>query len=242
MIVLMKCLDEERGIHRCLSDFHDEPWVKRIIAIDGGSTDYTRYELKQFKKVEIYVHPWLDEYHDQEIIQSDIALSYIPHGQICFILDFDEKCSDQLKGFLGKIDEKGMPQDVDMCNISRKTVEVLRYEDSPHAILGEDGWPLESHQIGQYPDFQCRIIRRRPEMHWINSPHHQLIGFRNSANLYADLIHYEKDDFRDRDRIERKWARNQARRKELGLISDVFEARVKPTVHKWSDPKLWRKK
>ena len=240
MIVLMKGLDEERSVHRCMSDFHDEPWVEKIIVIDGGSTDYTRVELKQFEKIRCFIHPWLDEYHDQEIVQSNIALSYIPHGQICFILDFDERCSDQLKTLLGNIDEKGMPNNADICHISRKTIDGIRYEDSPFAVIGEDGWPIESHQIGQYPDFQCRIIRRIPEMRWMNSPHHQLAGHRSSVNVYADLIHYEKDDFRDRDRIERKWARNQARRKELGLTSDVFEARVKPKVHKYSDPELWR--
>ncbi|GAH14883.1 unnamed protein product, partial [marine sediment metagenome] len=137
-------------------------------------------------------------------------------------------------------DKEGMPEDVDMCNVSRKTVEPLRYENSPYAIIGDDKFAVESHQIGQYPDFQCRIIRRRPEMHWINSPHHHLIGWDKYLNIHADLIHYEKDDLRDRERIERGWARCQARRKELGLTADSFEVRVPYDVHKYTNPDDWR--
>ena len=231
----MKCLDEERNVNRVIGDIHDESWVERIIIIDGWSTDYTIQELKQWPKCEVHFHKWENWYHDQEIVQSNIALSYIPYGQICFILDFDERCSPRLKETLARIDMEGMPEDADMCNVSRKTIEVLRYEDSPYAILGEDGWPIESYQIGQYPDFQCRIIYRKPKMYWINSPHHQLIGWNKSVNLNADLIHYEKDDLRDRKRIERKWAEVQARRKELGLTADVFEGRVQPEFHKYTN-------
>lgn len=240
MIIGMKGMNEERMVHRVIGDIHDEPWVERIIVIDGWSTDYTIQELKQWSKCEIYLHKWENWYHSMETSQSNILMSYIPHGKIYFILDFDERCSQRLKNVLARIDKEGMPEDVDMCNVSRKTIDVLRYENSPHAILGEDGWPIESHQIGQYPDFQCRIIRRRMEMHWINAPHHHLIGWDKSINVNADLIHYEKDDLRDRERIERAWARCQARRKELGLTADVYEGRVSHDIHKYTNPDNWR--
>lgn len=240
MIILMKCLNEEKIVKRCVGDFHDENWVSRIIVIDGGSTDYTVQELRQFPKVETFVHPWLDWYHDMEITQSNIALSYVPHGQICMIMDFDERMSDSLKDFLRPIDSIGMPDGADIVHFSRLTVDVLRHEDSPHAILGDNGWPLEAHQIGQYPDFQCRLIRRSPAMRWINSPHHQLIGWESNVNVQADIVHYEKDDYRDRLRIEKKWAQAQARRKQLGLTADVFEARLKPEVVEAGQPEFWK--
>lgn len=240
MIVEMKALNEERAVNRVIGDIHDEPWVEKIIIIDGWSTDYTVQELKQWPKCKIYPHKWENWYHSMETIQSNIALSYIPYGSVCFILDFDERCSQRLKNALAVIDKEGMPEDADVCNVSRKTIEVLRYEDSPHAILSEDGWPVEAYQTGQYPDFQCRVIRRRPEMYWINSPHHHLIGFNKGININADLIHYEKDDLRDRERIERGWARCQARRKKLGLAADSFEGRVQHDVHKYTNPDNWK--
>jgi len=233
----MKCLNEERMINRIIGDIHDESWVEKIIVIDGWSTDYTVQELKQWPKCEVHLHKWEMWYHSMETSQSNILLSYIPHGKICFLLDFDERCSQRLKDILAKIDKEGMPEDADMCNVSRKTIEVLRYEDSPHAILGEDSWPIEAYQIGQYPDFQCRIILKKPEMYWINSPHHQLIGWNKALNLYADLIHYEKDDLRDRKHIERQWAENQARRKKLGLTADIFEGRVQHEYQQYTEVK-----
>lgn len=246
MIVLMKCLNEERSVRRVLEGIHDEEWVEQIIVIDGGSTDYTIQELNKFEKVlkPVPTHPWIDWYHDMEIAQSNIALSYVPHGSIAFILDFDEKCSDELKIHLADIARGGMPGEADVVDVPRRTYEVFRYEDpypSPHAIIEGNGWPIISHEIGQYPDYQCRIIKRNVSMHWINSPHHRLYGQFRLARLPegADLIHYEKDDYRDRDRIEKKWLRAQARRKELGLIEDVFESKVRPERAKYADPDYW---
>lgn len=242
MIILMKCLDEERAVNRVVGDFHDEEWVTRIIVIDGGSTDYTVQELKQFSKVEVYDHPWLEAYHDMEIIQSNICLSYVPHGQLAMIMDFDEKMSPELKQALAEINQSGMPSGADLVNFSRRTYELMRHEDSPYAILGDDGWPIISHQIGQYPDYQGRLIKKDPRMHWVNSPHHILFGWEGmvQANVDADIIHYEKDDARDRLRIERKWAHAQAIRKALGLSHDIFECTVRPEVHKYTNPEEWK--
>jgi hypothetical protein len=241
----MKALNEERVVKRVLCDFHAETWVEKIIVIDGGSTDYTIQEIKQFDKALVYVHPWLDWYHDAEICQSNIALSYIAHGTMCFILDFDERMSNDLKLLLEEIDEKGIPGGADIGNVPRKTFDVYRYEDpevSPHAIIWEDGWPEVSHEIGQYPDYQTRLIKRNPTLHWVNSPHHSLLGEYQSVNLPlgCDILHYEKDDFRDRERIEKKWLRAQARRKELGLVADVFETKVKPELGSFASPKGWK--
>jgi hypothetical protein len=245
MIVIMKCLNEERSAKRVVEDFHDEDFVDRIIVIDGGSTDYTAYELKPFKKVEIYLHPWLDWYHDMEISQSNIALSYVPHGQIAFILDFDERITDPLRSRLTIINKDGMPGGHEVIKVPRQTFELVRYDDpepSPHAVIGEDGWPVVSHQIGQYPDHQIRIIKRNPTMHWVNSPHHTLVGQFQMFSLPdgEDIVHYEKDDFRDRDRIEKKWLRAQARRKELGLTADVYETKVRPEWAEFANPRYWR--
>lgn len=240
MLVLMKGLNEERLVNRCISDFHDEEWVERIIVIDGCSTDYTVQELRQFSKVEVYQHCWIDSFHDMEVTQSNICLSYIPHKQIAMILDFDERMSPELKQVLSDIDKGLYSFTTDTIHFSRRTIEPLRYENTPFAMIGEDGWPIESHQIGQYPDFQCRLIRKNFELRWVNSPHHIMIGAKSNENIEADIIHYEKDDYRDRERIEKKWLRSQARRKELGLPFDIFETSIKPELHKYLNPSYWK--
>ena len=247
MIVLMKGLNEEYSVKRVLSSIHDQDFCSRIIVIDGGSTDYTVQECKEFSKVEVYVHPWLDWYHDMEVSQSNIGLSYIPQGQLAFILDFDEKPSNFLIEELDTISrEDRMPGDADIGQVPRRTFEPIRLEDSPHAMLSADDWPMISHQIGQYPDFQCRIFKKDYRMRWVNSPHHLLIGWESMTEYHvnpdidAHIIHYEKDDLRDRHRIERKWARAVATRKTLGLQPDVYEVNIQPEVHKYTNPEVWK--
>lgn len=239
MIVLMKCLNEGYGIDKVISNVHDESWVERIIVIDGGSTDDTVEKLIRWAKVEVYFHPWIDDYHDMEISQSNIALSYVPHGELCFILDFDERCSPELKALLSEIQIGKHDDGWDIAHVSRRTFELMRYPNSPFAMVDTNGEYVVSHQIGQYPDYQCRIIRKSPEMHWVQSPHHQLIGWKKNKNFDADVLHYEKEDLRQRERIEIQWAKHLARRKFLGLPGDVFESSVRPKYAKYADPKYW---
>ena len=244
MKVLMKILNEEHEIGRCIKDFHDESWVDEIIVVDGGSSDYTVHEANQFKKVKVYVHPYLDWFHAMEITQANVLLSYANHGEICFLIDADEKLSVPLKDFLAQVDEKGiLPHNSDLVHIPRRTIEVLRHEDSPYCVYGEDGWPIESHQTGQFPDYQPRLIQRSYEMHWAHSPHRILLGFKKNYNLElmdAYIIHFEKDDIRKRHSIERRWLRPDATRKKLGLAQDMFETTAKSEYAEAVDPDFWR--
>lgn len=245
MIFVMQCLNEEFYVDRCIADFHDEEFVDKIIVIDGGSTDYTVQELKKYDKVQTFVHPWLDWYHDMNIMQRNIGMSYVPKGSYYFFLDFDEVMNEDLKQYLREFDEELSTPD--LINIPRKTFELMRFPQSPFAmygahIEGQPYYPIISHQIGQFPDYQPRLIRRRVGMCWANSPHHVLCGWQTQAFLSEDMhiIHYEKDDERERLRIERKWIREQARRKELGLEADVFETKAKPEVAEYADPEAWK--
>lgn len=241
MIILMKGLNEELYVERCISDFVNEPFVDKIVVVDGDSTDLTVYKVKQFPKTEIHVHKWLHHYHYQEVIQSMICLSYVPNGELFFIIDFDERMSDELKQTLNAIN-RGELFIPDHCAIHfpRRTFDVIRYENSPYAIVGDDGWPIPANQIGQYPDYQCRMMRKSESFHWINSPHHIPCGHKTQMHLNGDILHYEKNDLRERKRIEIGWARNQASRRELGLSADSFETKIKPEISEAFDPEYWK--
>lgn len=248
MIILMQSLNEEAYVSRVFKQLNSLEFISRIIVIDGGSHDHTKEALLSHPKTEVYVHPWLDWFHDQNITQRNIGISYVPHGQMFFILDFDERLSDDLIQLLencvrmGKLDKDNH----DHALVSRRTFEVERHLKSPYAIIGEDGWPIQTKQIGQYPDFQPRLFKKRPGMFFINSPHHSLFGiaegvFSEIAIPDTDIIHYEKNDENHRILIERKWARAQARRKELGLIADKFETKLRPDIEMFGYPKTWEK-
>lgn len=246
MKVLIKVLNEAKAVNRLVSDFHDDSWVEEIIVVDGGSNDLTVPFLLQYSKVKVFVHPWLHWYHNMECTQSNIVLSYMSEGEIGVIIDADERFSEEAKKILAEIDQKGMPDDVDTVHLPRRTFEPLRFEDSPVAMLGEDGWPLISHQIGQYPDHQCRVIRKKIGMHWVNSPHHIMFGngdlFTTKYLNGCDILHYEKDDLRDREAIEARWLQCQVRRQQLSIEADVFETSVKPEYARYVDPDFWRMK
>jgi len=230
MIILMQSLNEEKMVDPVISDFHNLDWVSRVIVIDGGSQDFTVHKLSQWPKCEVYHHFYDRGYHAAQSMQRNISLTYIPTGETCFILDFDEKMSDDLKSFLEAVDKDGMPMDADVVCVSRTSHESMRHEDSPFALLDDQGFPVPSHAIGEYPDWQGRLIRRDPKMFFINSPHHVLIGTQKQITRErTDIIHYHgKADARDRENIEILWATTQARRKTLGLEPDVFESKLAP--------------
>ncbi len=241
MIIAMKCLNEAFVVHRCISDYHDLDFVEKIIVVDGDSTDFTVRELKQFPKVEIHVHKWLVDYHYQEVIQSMIVLSYIPNGKMFFILDFDERMSPELKDTLRQIEALKIFVPINTAvHFPRRTFEVLRHEGSPHAIIGEDGWPIISHIYGQYPDLQMRLMRKTELFHWINSPHHVPCGHTSEITLEGDILHYNKDDLRCRDRIEKQWALAQVQRKRLGLPADRFETRTRLEIADAFEEDYWK--
>ena len=244
MILLMKGLNEEKMVERVMTNVHDEGCFERIIVIDGGSTDFTVHTLRQWEKPEVFVHPWISWYHDMEVIQSNIALSYVPHGQMCFILDFDERVTDGLKTELQQVETvfRTGRYDFKIGHVPRRTYEPMRFPESPYAMVDAGtGWPVQSHQIGQFPDYQCRLIVREVGMHWINSPHHVLYPRDFPSYTFRhDLEHYEKDDLRDRTRIEKLWLRAQARRRELGLTCDEFECKPKKEIAECANPEYWR--
>ena len=243
MWIVMKSKNEENSVERCISDFHDESWVSGIRVVDGKSSDFTVHLLKQFSKVEVFSHEYLDFYHDQEIMQANIMWSYVPNGEIGFSLDFDERCNAPLKKFLAQVDEANeLPEGADLVHVARRTVEVMRHEDSTFAILDKTGWPIESHQIGQFPDAQPRIMRKNYRMHWIQSPHRTLCGFTKNHNLNTDcyIEHFEKEDARSRRWIERRWLKPIASRKALGLPADLHECSPKPEFADSADISYWK--
>lgn len=245
MRIFMKCLNEQKSVKRIIGDLHDEPWVDEFVVVDGWSSDYTVQELKQFQKVVVFRHKYEDWFHNQETIQADILLSYAKEGEIIFLLDFDERLNYPLKRYLSKINDTGeMPEEADLVHIPRRTIEVMRHIDSPFAILGADGFPVEHSEIGQFPDYQPRLIRKSYKMHWVQSPHRTLLGHTHNYNIPIEtschILHYEKDDKRDRDWIERRWLRPDATRKALGLGHDLHTPTAKAEYADSANPEYWK--
>jgi hypothetical protein len=53
------------------------------------------------------------------------------------------------------------------------------------------GWRVDERGWVNYPDYQNRIFKNKPEIHWVNKVHEKIIGAMSTAELppSLDLIH-----------------------------------------------------
>jgi glycosyltransferase involved in cell wall biosynthesis len=102
-----------------------------------------------------------------------------------FQIDADEYLSDQLMEWLPTILQTN--NEVEMISVPRiNTVEGLTDQH-----IRQWGWHLNKDNWINYPDYQNRILKNKPEIHWINKVHEKLVGAMVTSNLpYGfDLMH-----------------------------------------------------
>jgi len=77
--------------------------------------------------------------------------------------------------------------EVEMISVPRiNTVEGLTDQH-----IKQWGWHVNNGGWINYPDYQNRILKNKPEIHWINKVHEKLVGAIVTSNLpYGlDLMH-----------------------------------------------------
>jgi glycosyltransferase involved in cell wall biosynthesis len=102
-----------------------------------------------------------------------------------FQIDADEYLSDQLMEWLPTILQTN--NEVEMVSVPRiNTVEGLTDQH-----IRQWGWHLNKDNWVNYPDYQNRILKNKPEIHWVNKVHEKLVGAMVTSNLpYGfDLMH-----------------------------------------------------
>jgi glycosyltransferase involved in cell wall biosynthesis len=102
-----------------------------------------------------------------------------------FQIDADEYLSDQLMEWLPTILQTN--NEVEMISVPRiNTVEGLTDQH-----IKQWGWHVNNGGWINYPDYQNRILKNKPEIHWINKVHEKLVGAIVTSNLpYGlDLMH-----------------------------------------------------
>jgi glycosyltransferase involved in cell wall biosynthesis len=203
------CLNEEPYLKRLIPNLFGHPSIRRIVAIDGGSTDGTKAVLQE-AGAEVYTHPWQTGYHDAVALQRNIMASYIPEEERFMFIDPDEICSKELLARLNEI--IGMAQRY-IC-LSRRTFKsyagALKYFESGDA----------SEQYLHYPDFQPRVYTNDRFLKFFRSPHHLTLNIGEPKNILgADILHYEKDVDDDNKKIDKQWTDLVEAGKKLGLDS-----------------------
>jgi ADP-heptose:LPS heptosyltransferase len=184
--------NEEKNLPRFIELVMNHPCIGRVVAIDGGSTDRT-VELLQKAGAEVYVHPYLPEYHDMQAMQRNISCSYLKDGERALIMDIDECFSKELSDYLPVLCEAQFHYGI----ISRRTYKY--YAD----ITNPD------KQIKDYPDWQPRFYRWRHEFKFVGGAHHRTLNVPDPQKIQKDIIHFECEG-KDRGKLEGQWAKQMA--------------------------------
>lgn len=102
-----------------------------------------------------------------------------------FQIDADEYLSEELITYLPAILEDN--HTVEMFSVPRiNTVEGLTEQH-----IKQWGWRVDDRGWVNYPDYQNRIFKNKPEIHWVNKVHEKIVGARTITSLPPgfDLIH-----------------------------------------------------
>jgi glycosyltransferase involved in cell wall biosynthesis len=102
-----------------------------------------------------------------------------------FQIDADEYLSEELITYLPAILEEN--SNVEMFSVPRiNTVEGLTEQH-----IKQWGWNVNEKGWVNYPDYQNRIMKNKPEIYWINKVHEKIIGAMVTTALPPgfDLIH-----------------------------------------------------
>ena len=111
-----------------------------------------------------------------------------------FQIDADETLSETFCRIIHEVLETN--EEIDLIAVPRvNIVNGLTQEDVTqwHWQLNNQGWV-------NWPDFQHRIFKNKPEIKWVNKVHEQIIGWRTYAELPSEDDSYALYHIKDIDR------------------------------------------
>ena len=124
-------------------------------------------------------------------------LSSLCDGDYIFQIDADEIPNENLIMVLPELLEEN--NEVEVFLVPRvNTVEGLTSEH-----IAKWGWRVNDAGWVNWPDYQWRIWKNKPEIKWINKVHERLQGFKTSAQLPA-LEEWSLTHIKDIDRQEKQ--------------------------------------
>jgi len=166
---------------------HLRPEDEIILQLDSSAT-------KEVEKVAVKYNVSTDyEYHRVWYpLNNDFAAFKNHLKSICsrdyiFQIDADEFLSEELMEYMPGILEAN--PDVEMFSVPRvNTVEGLT-----EAHIKQWGWYVNQDGWVNYPDYQNRILKNKPEIHWVNKVHEKIIGAMVTCPLPEgfDLYHFK---------------------------------------------------
>ncbi len=180
----------DRLLSQLLPSIRDEDEI--IVQMDASPHD--KYHLPEDKKKVLGYIMNLQEQGRIRVVlcplNNDFATFKNNLKSLCtkdyiFQIDADEYLSEELLTYLPAILEDN--NNVEMFSIPRiNTVEGLTEQH-----IKQWGWRVDDKGWVNYPDYQNRILKNKPEIHWVNKVHEKIIGAMTTTSLPPgfDLIH-----------------------------------------------------
>jgi len=179
--------NEHVELERLLDQLNEylRPEDEIVVQLDHGAT-------KEVEKVAIkynigtkydYHRVWYPLNNDFASFKNH--LKGICKNDYIFQIDADEYLSENLITYLPTILEDN--SSVEMFSVPR----INTVEDLTEQHVKQWGWRLDEKGWVNYPDYQNRILKNKPEIHWVNKVHEKIIGAMVVSMLPPgfDLIH-----------------------------------------------------
>jgi glycosyltransferase involved in cell wall biosynthesis len=167
----------DRLLDQLSSSIRDEDEI--VVQMDITATDEVKAVVNKYKLMN-YFHPLNKDFATfKNNLKGLCTKDYI------FQIDADEYLSEELLTYLPAILEDN--NSVEMFSIPRiNTVEGLTQEH-----IRQWGWRVDERGWVNYPDYQNRILKNKPEIHWVNKVHEKIIGAMVTTEIPPglDLIH-----------------------------------------------------
>jgi glycosyltransferase involved in cell wall biosynthesis len=167
----------DRLLDQLTSWISDEDEI--VVQMDITATDEVKAVVYKHKLMS-YFHPLNNDFATfKNNLKSLCTKDYI------FQIDADEYLSNELLTWLPDILFDN--NTVEMFSLPRiNTVEGLTEQH-----IKQWGWNVNEDGWVNYPDYQNRIFKNKPEIHWVNKVHEKIIGARSIASLPPgfDLVH-----------------------------------------------------
>jgi len=170
-------IELDRLLNQLSSSIRDEDEI--VVQMDITATDEVKAVVNKYKLMN-YFHPLNKDFATfKNNLKSLCTKDYI------FQIDADEYLSEELLTYLPAILEDN--SNVEMFSLPR----INTVEDLTEQHIKQWGWRVDEKGWVNYPDYQNRILKNKPEIHWVNKVHEKIIGAMTITELPPglDLIH-----------------------------------------------------
>jgi len=111
-----------------------------------------------------------------------------------FQIDSDETLSETFCNILHQVLESN--EEIDLISVPR--INIVKGLEQSDVIKW--GWRLNNQGWVNFPDFQNRIFRNKPEIKWENKVHEKIVGWKTYAELPCEDDSYALYHIKDIDR------------------------------------------